>query len=224
MKRFLLKYLWKEATFFSWLVVVLLFSTLLYCIVIIADMQKNMEALMGLLILPIALGIIAAVLLADLLTRRKGPAQRSRLLILQVVLALPFIWLVWHKYFYSTTLYLQADVKWIMLVETKKEQPDLHRNFFLQRTRMEVPPDGIVLVDRLFRSNERMRMQVINRNGIKEPYVTEYSTGSYASELQCSGISYSTVVFLVEEKPNKMSPLTDSVLQGLYINACRKLK
>lgn len=224
MKRFLVKYLWKEASFFSWLVVLLLLGTLVYCGFIIADMQKNMEALMGFFILPPVLLIIAVIVLADVLTRRKGPAKRSRLFLLQLLLALPFLWLVWHRYFYQTTLYLQADTKWILVVQTHNAKPGLHRNFFLQRTRIEVAADGIVLVDRFFRKGERMNLQVINSKGEKEPYVLEYSYGSYSPKLYCNGITYPSLVLLIEKQPKRMSSLSDSVLQNLYRKACLKLK
>jgi hypothetical protein len=224
MKRFLVKYLWKEASFFSWLVVALLLATLVYCGVIIADMQKNREAMMGFFMLPVVVGIIIVVVVADILTRRKGPAKRSRLLLLQLLLALPFLWMGWHRYFYQTTLQLEADTTWILVVQTHQAQPGVNRNFFLQRTRINVGADGVVLVDRFFRKAERMNLQVINRHGKKEPFVMEYSTGSYSPELQCKGITYPTLVLLIEKQPNRMSPLSDSVLQGLYRKACLKLK
>jgi hypothetical protein len=224
MKRFLVKYLWKEASFFSWLVLLLLVGTLLYCGVIIADMQKNREAMMGFFILPAAFGIIIVVVLADMLTRRKGPAKRSGLLLLQLMLALPFLWLGWHRYFYQTTLHLQSDTTWILVVQTHKSQPGVHRNFFLQNTRIDVATDGIVLLDRPFSKGERMNLQVINRKAEKEPYVGEYSNGSYSPELKCNGIIYRTFVLLIEKQPNHMSPLSDSVLKDLYHKACLKLK
>ncbi|MEJ8841909.1 hypothetical protein WG954_05890 [Lacibacter sp. H375] len=224
MKRFLVTYLWKEASFFSWLVVLLLLGTLLYGGVIIADMQTNREAMMGFFILPVFVGIIIVVIVADILTRRKGPAKRSRLLLLQLLLALPFLWLGWHRYFYQTTLYLQADTTWILVVQNHQTQPGVHRNFFLQRTTIDVATDGIVLLDRPFSKGERMNLQVINRKAEKEPYVGEYSNGSYSPELKCNGITYPTFVLLIEKQPNRLSPLSDSVLQDLYRKACLKLK
>lgn len=224
MKRFLVRYLWKEASFFSWLVVVLILATLVYCGLIIVDMQQNRNALIGFFILPPVFLIIVVVVLADMLTRKKGPAKRSRLLLLQVLLALPFLWLGWHQYFYKTTLYLQADVQWILFVQTNQPQPAVHRSFFMPRTTVDVPADGVVLTDRFFRSHEWRGLRVINTHGKKEPYVIEYTVGTYSPPLQCQGRHYYSFVLLLEKQPNHMAPLTDTVLQRLYRNACVRLQ
>lgn len=224
MKKLLVKYLWKEASFFSWLVVLLAVGTLVYCIIIITEIQRNMEAMMGFFLLPVAAAIIAAVVVADILTRKKGPAKRSRLLVLQILLALPFLWLGWHRFFYTTTFYLQADVQWILVVQTNKAASNVQRSFFLPRTIVQVPADGIVLTNRFFRTNERQGLQVINTHGNKEPYVLEYGTGSFGPPLQCNGRSYPALVLLIEKQPNHMMPLSDTVIQRLYKQACLRLQ
>ncbi len=224
MKTFLVKYLWKEASFFSWLVVLLVVGTLVYCIIILTEMQRNMEAMMGFFLLPVAVAIIAAVVVADILTRKKGPAKRSRLLLLQILLALPFLWMGWHRYFYQTTLYLQADVQWILFVQTNKANPNVHRSILLPQTTIQVPPDGIVFVDRFFRTNERQGLKVINTQGEKESYVGEYGTNSYGPPLQCNGHTYPGFVLVIEKQPNHMTPLSDTVLQRLYKQACVHLQ
>jgi hypothetical protein len=224
MKKLLVKYLWKEASFFSWLVVLLSVGTLVYCIIIITEMQRNREAMMGFFLIPVAVAVIAAVAVVDLLTRKKGPAKRSRLLLLQILLALPFLWIGWHRCFYQTKLYLQTDVQWILFVQTNKANPNVHRSMLLPQTTIQVPPDGIVFIDRFFRSNERQGLQVINKLGKKESYVMEYGTGSFGPPLQCNSHAYPGFVLLVEKQPNHMSPLSDTVLQRLYKLACMRLQ
>lgn len=222
MKGIIRKYLFKQASLFPWVIVLLVAAMMYYIILGIFIIRETAEGIMAFLIVPYLIPWLLLLAATDYAFRQIFKTRLLKIWLIEAALTL--LWGGWyyHRNFYRIEFVTPSVTPIILMIKDVEKGTAPERSFLKQRTLYIIPSDNIIILKTFFRNNEWGHFIARTGKGdaYKQVYPMEYMD---KDTIQCDGRSYPIQFFILESDKYPHYRFNDQQFDSLRNAACNKI-